>query len=357
MRKLDEDRNGSAKPERITIRTVAAHAGVSVAAVSKVLRNAYGVSDQLRRKVNRSIQELGYRPSRAARALRGRTFTIGVLVVDLSNPWLPNVIEGVNAELAPSNYRSMIGVGHSEAQLEISLIESMIDYKMDGLILIAPGLKPSVIGAFACQIPIVTIAYHAGAAAAFDTVNTDDRRGGQLAVEALLSRGYRDIAMLTYERRAGDKVLVMRQREAGYKSAMRTAGLSRKIRILSCARNPSVRAKQIHELLASPDRPSAVFCWSDLDAIPLLVAARSAGVRVPEDLAIVGFDNSPTAALTPIDLASIDQSAHKLGEIATRTLMSRINGRTAPLHLKIQPTLVPRGSLGAVDPCRRSARA
>ena len=349
MRKTDEHLNGSAKPERITIRTVAAYAGVSVAAVSKVLRNAYGVSDQLRQKVNQSIEELGFRPSRAGRALRGRTFTIGVLVVDLSNSWLPNVIDGVNAELAPSDYRSMIGVGHSEAQLEISLIESMIDYKMDGLILIAPGLAPSVIGAFARQIPIVTISYHAGAATAFDTVNTDDRRGGQLAVEALLSRGYRDIAMLNYERRAGDQVLAMRQREAGYKSAMRAAGLSRNTRILACARNPSFRAKQMHELLASPDRPEAVFCWSDLDAIPLLVAARSAGVRVPKDLAIIGFDNSPTASLAPIDLASIDQSAHELGEIATRTLMSRINGRTAPLHLETQPTLVPRGSLGTVD--------
>jgi LacI family transcriptional regulator len=346
---MNDSLNGSARSDRITIRTVAADAGVSVAAVSKVLRNAYGVSDDLRKRVNRSIETLGYRPSRAARGLRGQTFTIGVLVVDLSNSWLPSVIDGVNAVLAPSDYRSMIGVGHSEAQLETSLIESMIDYKMDGLILIAPGLAPSVIGAFARQIPIVTVSYHDNTATEFDTVNTDDRRGGELAVETLVSRGYRDIAMLTFEHRAGDKVLVRRQREAGYKKAMRAAGLTRKIRMVACARDGSIRARQIREMLASSDRPEALFCWSDLDAIPLLAEARSIGLRVPEDLAIIGFDNSPTARLAPINLASIDQSANELGETATRTLMSRINGRRSPLHLEIEPTLVLRGSLGTID--------
>src|SRR6516225_10343240 len=84
LTKMNDSLNGSARSDRITIRTVAADAGVSVAAVSKVLRNAYGVSDDLRKRVNRSIETLGYRPSRAARGLRGQTFTIGVLVVDLS---------------------------------------------------------------------------------------------------------------------------------------------------------------------------------------------------------------------------------------------------------------------------------
>jgi LacI family transcriptional regulator len=123
-----------------------------------------------------------------------------------------------------------------------------------------------------------------------------------LAVEALLSRGYREIAMLTYERRPGDEVLVMRQREAGYRRAMRAAGLRQKIRVIACARDRSVRAKQMREMPARSDRLDALFCWSDLDAITLLVEARSVGVRVPENLAIVGFDNSPTARLAPIDL-------------------------------------------------------
>ena len=130
---------------------------------------------------------------------------------------------------------------------------------------------------------------------------------------------------------------------------MRVAGLTRKIRVFACARDASARLRQIRDIAASSDRPEARFCWSDLDAIPLLAEARSAGVRVPEDLAIIGFDNSPTAQLAPNDLVSIDQSANKLGEIATQTLMSRIKGRTDPLHLEIDPTPVPRGSLGTVD--------
>ncbi|MGO7427172.1 LacI family DNA-binding transcriptional regulator, partial [Rhizobium ruizarguesonis] len=135
-----EEKQKPQRNDRVTIRTVATHAGVSVAAVSKVMRNAYGVSDALRARVTDAIEALAYRPSRAARGLRGRSFTIGVLLIDIRNPFLPEVIAGVNGVLAPSHYQAMIGVSDARVQLETSLIESLIDYKMDGLILVAPRL-------------------------------------------------------------------------------------------------------------------------------------------------------------------------------------------------------------------------
>lgn len=333
------------RAERVTIRTVAAHAGVSVAAVSKVMRNAYGVSEGLRAKVTGSIEELGYRPSRAARGLRGRTFTIGLLLIDIRNPFLPEVIDGVNAVLAPSHYQAMIGVGQARMQLETSLIESMIDYKMDGLILVAPRLPSEIIANFAAQIPIVAVGYHDLAAEAFDTINADDQRGAEIAVEALVECGYRDIEMLSQVVREGHRVSVVRQREIGYRRAMQRAGLGSAAPIIPIPTESPKREEAIRRLLTRPDRPRAIFCWSDLDAITVLTMAGEMGVRVPEDLAIVGYDNSSVAALGLVNLASIDQSGRELGQAAAHALLTRIEGRHQPEHILQAPSLVRRRSL------------
>ncbi|TCU07830.1 LacI family DNA-binding transcriptional regulator [Rhizobium sullae] len=340
-----KEKSKPAKRDRVTIRTVAAHAGVSVAAVSKVMRDAYGVSENLRAKVTGSIEELGYRPSRTARGLRGRTFTIGLLLIDIRNPFLPEVIDGVNGVLAPSHYQAMIGVSEARTQLETSLIESMIDYKMDGLILVAPRLPSEIIAKFATQVPIVAVGYHDPKAETFDTVNADDQQGAEIAVEALLECGYRDIEMLSLGAREGHKVSVVHQREIGYRRAMQRAGLGSLAPIFHIPVNSPKREQAMRSFLARSDRPRAIFCWSDLDAITLLSTASEMGVRIPEDLAMIGYDNSATAALSLVNLASIDQSGRELGEAATRALLSRIEGRSEPEHLLLMPSLVSRKSL------------
>lgn len=341
---MSETDESTATRERVTIRTVAAHAGVSVAAVSKVLRNAYGVSDALRGRVEASIDTLNYRPSRTARGLRGSTFTIGLLLVDIRNPFLPEVIDGVNGVLARSHYRAMIGVGEAKTQLETSLIESMIDYKMDGLIMVAPRLPSEIIARFAEQIPIVAVGYHDPTAENFDTVNCDDQQGAALAVQAFFERGYRRISMLTLGSREGHKVSVVRQREIGYRQAMEAAGLAAEINIHSIPFASPDREDRMRAFLSSSERPEAVFCWSDLDAVTLLNIASEMEIRIPQDLAVIGYDNSPPAALSLVNLASIDQSGRALGMLATETLLSRIKGRKAPLALVCPPSFIARGS-------------
>jgi LacI family transcriptional regulator len=332
----------NATKDRITIRDVAQDAGVSVAAVSKVLRNAYGVSDVLRTKVETSIEKLNYRPSTAARAMRGRTQTVGVLVIELSNPFLAGVIEEANATLAESGFKALIGIGRSTSPIEASMIESMIDNRMDGVLIIAPRISGKVLELYARQIPIVVIAHHEPHAETYDTVNSDDRRGAQLAVEAALQRGYPDIAMLAYELADSPLTVVAIQREKGYVEAMKAAGLEGRI-----IRLPSVgvdRRPAIDDFLAMGDRPRAVFVWSDLDAVPLINAARMNGIRVPEDLAIIGYDNSPMAAIPLVGLTSVDQNAAQLGKTAAEMLLGRIDGRQEARHLLIEPHVETRGS-------------
>lgn len=335
---------------RATIRTVAADAGVSVAAVSKVLRDAYGVSDALRAKVNASIERLGYRPSAAARGMRGRTYRVGILLIGITNPFLPEVIDGITETLRAASYHGMIGIGQSRTEIEASLIETMMDSHMDGLILIAPEMTSDVLSHYARQIPVVAIAQHDPAATAFDTVNSDDQMGAALAVEALIARGHSNIAMLMPDPSATQVHGVMHQREFGYRAAMRAAGLDDAVRVIVVPHRPPAQAAQsrdsvIRAVLGSPDRPSALFCWSDLVGVDVVNVARCMGLAIPGDLAVVGYDNSPVAALPLIGLASIDQGGRQLGTLAAQALLERINGRAEATHLTVPPHLVVRASL------------
>lgn len=331
--------------ERVTIRHVAKDAGVSVAAVSKVLRNAYGVSDQLRQKVEASIEKLSYRPSFAARGMRGRTYTIGILIVELTNPFLPAVIESVIGCVSENGYKALVGVGHSVDQIEASMIEAMIDNRMDGVILIAPRISGKFLETFAQQIPIVAIAHHEQQATTYDTVNSDDRKGARLAVEALLERGYRDVAMVGYDPHVAEATEVLRQREVGYMDAMKAAGLERQARIHRLPPPGEDRSVQIDKLLKASNRARAMFVWSDLDAIPLLSACQALNIRVPEDLAIVGYDNSPPGAIPLVGLSSVDQNPVEMGRVAANLLLSRIGGRKRTEHMLIEPDVVARRSI------------
>ena len=195
----------------------------------------------------------------------------------------------------------------------------MIDHNMDGLIMIAP-LLPDVIRRFAKAIPIVVIGYHLPDETSFDTVNADDVHGAELAVEDLARRGHSDIGMLSLADRFDAHVA--RQREAGYRQAMQAAGLTARTRVLRVPVDPNERRAALDAYLDAPDRPTAVFCWSDLTAIELLGAAQDKGLKVPEDISVVGFDNSRVAALPQIALTASTNLVQNSGLTPPRSFLS-----------------------------------
>lgn len=337
------DTTSTGTARKVTIRTVAEDAGVSVAAVSKVLRNAYGVSDALRLKVEQSIEKLGYRPSAAARGMRGQTYTLGVLLVDMANPFLPQVFDGIASVAEGAGYKVLMGVGKARMRLEAGMIEQMIDNRMDGLILVAAQISGKMLETYARQTPIAVIGHHEPAAQNFDTVNSDDRLGAERAVEALYARGYRDIGMVSLVSHRQDSADVSPQREAGFAAAIRRLGLGEP-RILKIDNFCADRTAALQAILDAPGRPRALFVWSDLDGIPLLNLARQMGLRVPQDLALIAYDNSPVAALPLIGLASMDQDGVRLGRLATEAILSRIGGRKVAEHRLIEPNLMARSS-------------
>jgi LacI family transcriptional regulator len=331
------------KSERVTIRTVAEDAGVSVAAVSKVLRDAYGVSEALRGKVQASMQKLGYRPHAAARGMRGQTYTLGVLLPDLRNPFFADIMAGVNAALERTQYQSLLGFGDSVALQEHALVEAMIDRQMDGLILIAPRLSGEELDRFAERLPLVVIARHPRSTMGYDTVNGDDQLGARLAVQHLADNGYRKITLFSLED-PGVSDAVTVAREIGYREAMKDLGLGRFVNVVQAEQNARDAQLSARHLLEQRYRPEALICWTDFVAFEVLSMAHELGLKVPGDLAMVGYDNNMFCDLAQNSLTSIDQSGQVLGLQAARLLIERIKGREQAEHFVVTPRLVARAS-------------
>jgi DNA-binding LacI/PurR family transcriptional regulator len=335
---------GRTKNARVTIRTVAEDAGVSVAAVSKVLRDAYGVSAALRAKVQASMLKLGYRPHAAARGMRGQTYTLGVLLPDLRNPFFADIMAGIDEALVRTQYQPLLGVGQSATTTEHAVIDAMIDRQMDGLLLIAPRLPSEDLVKIARSVPTSVIGIHLADASEFDTVNNDDQLGGALVVRHLHEGGYRNIAYFSLDMPPPAEGVTVNLRESGYRATMRELGLSKHIRVVVAPQTPREIQVAARHLLQSRSRPEALFCWTDFVALEVLSVARELGLAVPGDLAVVGYDNTSYCDLAQNALTSIDQSGQVLGLQSARLLIERIKGRSAAEHFVVTPRLVGRAS-------------
>ncbi|MHA6691877.1 LacI family DNA-binding transcriptional regulator [Devosia sp. A449] len=341
------------KPARVTIREVAADAGVSVAAVSKVLRDAYGVSDAMQSKVRASIAKLGYRPHSAARGMRGQTYTIGILMADIKNPFFPEIIDGIDDGLAGTQYVPLIGIGRGSTSVETTIVQAMVDRQIDGLIMIGQRLHAAEVEAIAREVPVAVIGHHQPDATTFDSANNDDMRGGALVAEYLLAQGYQRPTMITLGRtdlQLG-RADVSRMREEGFANALRHAGFSESdIHIIPAADGFDDVTATVRALLEGPEPPDALFGWADYYALEVLSAVRALGLRVPEDIGVIGYDNSAPCAFTQNSLTSIDQSGRLLGLQATRLLIERIKGRSEAEHFVVTPRVIARSSSARRQP-------
>jgi DNA-binding LacI/PurR family transcriptional regulator len=328
----------------VTIHTVAEDAGVSVSAVSKVLRDAYGVSEALRAKVRASIERLGYRPHTAARGMRGQTYTLGLIIPDLHNPFFADIHAGIDTALERTQYQLLLGVCESDPGTETALIEAMVDRRMDGLILIGSRIGDAPLAEVASRIPTVVIAIHPEAETNYDTVNNDDRLGATLVVQHLVAAGYKHISFLSQQISVNEQAMVTMQRESGYRATMKAAGLSKNIQVTYAGQKSRETQTVARHMLEQRIRPDAIFCWTDFIALEVLSVARDLGLSVPGDLAVVGYDNTSYCDLAQNALTSIDQSGQVLGLQAARLLIERIGGREKPEHFVVTPRLVARAS-------------
>jgi LacI family transcriptional regulator len=330
---------------RITIADVARHAGVSTAAVSKVLRNAYGVSADMNERVQSAIAELGYRPHAAARGMRGRSFTIGLLLDTMRNPFFAEIFEGASEAVASTGFQVLVGSTSLSPRQQSKLAEAMIDRAMDGLILVAPSMTRAEVIAIARTIPVVVVGHH-DIASEYDTVVDDDIAGAALVVDHLVSLGHRRIAHTSSTARGRWAKPPERVRGDGYVQAMRRHGLAGEVLIATTKYSEEGGYQAGLQLLGrpAPDRPTAIFAGADIAAMGVLRAAAELGLRIPEDLSLAGYDNTTVASIAPVNLTSVDQSGHDMGRTAARLLCERMDGRSRSVLASSAPQLIVRGT-------------
>jgi LacI family transcriptional regulator len=328
-------------PRRVTIVDVAKHAQVSTTAVSKVLRNAYGTSPAMQAKVREAIAELGYRPRAAARGMRGQTYTIGVLLPDIRNPFFPEILDGLTDHLRDTDYHVLLGTS-ANGDAEAGTIDAMIDRGMDGMVLVAPVSPRSRLEHVANTVPTVVIGRH-GHSATYDTVTDDDHAGAALIVNHLAGLGHHHIAHIDHHETNPVRLAEMPNaiRAAGYRQAMTDRGLEPDVVATSYTQEGGYVGTQ--QLLARAQRPTAIFAGADIVAMGVLAALTEAGLTVPDEISVAGYDNTGFAAIGPISLTSVDQAGHQIGANAGRLLLERIADRHKPsAQIKLSPTLVVR---------------
>jgi LacI family transcriptional regulator len=337
------------EPTRLpTIVDVARLAGVSKSTVSNVIRDAACVAPAMRARVSNAVVALNYRPNVLARQLvQQRTKIFGAVAGDLANPFHAEMAKQIEQHAAARGYRVMFVNTHADEVDEASL-EQLLEYRVAGILFLAnAGMSERARLLVSGKLPVVFVTCSADWG---DVVSGDDHRGAEVATRHLISLGHRRIAYFA------DPIVedaADRARRAGYRAVMEEADLQPNV--YRWLRSPPGLLRNNREvspesLLLGERRVTAIFSSNDLGAIEILDCADRLGIRIPEDLSVVGFDDILLARLARINLTTVVQPQHALAELAIDTLAARIAGnlptaqvrRTVELHLVVRGSTAPR---------------
>lgn len=323
-----------------TIRTVAAHAGVSKSLVSLVLRGSSSVSEEKRTAVENAIRELGYRPNLSARSLtQRRTDIVGVLLNDLRNPWFVDCLEGMNSVLQQHDLKMFLADGRLDRSSDESFVESFMDLRLDGLVLVGTREPTAALAQAAESMPTVVVASRDLEFPGVDIVANDDELGTRLAVDHLVGLGHERIAHIAGIGAVADI------RAASYRDAMASHGLSRQVRVQQCDMTEDDGHRAAGRLLDASATPTAVYAVNDIVAIGTMTACQERAISVPQDISVVGYDNTFIAQLRHVWLTSVDNATVELGRRAATALVERIADPLASASLElVPPALHIRGS-------------
>ena len=328
----------SSKP---TIRDVALRAGVSKSLVSLALSGSPKVSARSQKRIEQAVADLGYRPNAAARSLsERRSKTIGVLILDLHNPVFAEILDGVQSEVRQFGFKTMLVTGGDNPTLEQEEIEKLLELQVEGLILISHRLPREVFAQVSSEVPIVVVTRDDFTGPGIDTVRNDDVAGASLAVDHLVSLGHRRIVCLS----GGDNP-VSHLRAQGYKDAMTAHALADLIHVVPGGLTDSGGYKAAQ---ASLDlNPTALVVANDIAAIGAIAAVENAGLRVPEDISVIGYDGIRLGALRRVNLTTIAQPLEQLGRRAAERILGRLADPSGPAHRDLLASeLVVRGTSG-----------
>ncbi|WP_300344139.1 LacI family DNA-binding transcriptional regulator [Nesterenkonia sp.] len=326
-----------------TIHDVAKAAGVSKSAVSLAIRNQRGVSEATREHILQVAQQLGYRSNVWARSLvQGRTGLVGILLQDLGNSYHRDVTAGVEDAAAELDLRLVIGHGRRDAARLQAELDSLLALGVEGVVIVSSWVPPQYLERVGRRVPLVVVGRLPGQVPGVDSVANRDELGARQAVEHLVELGHTRIAHLTGSARPA--------------AMHRRAAFCEMMRSLLPGVDPQVEGPEqleaairylVFQVQQETSGPTAVFTQNDRVAADLVGACLDAGVRLPEQLSIVGYDNSSLCRMLRPQLTSVDQPRAQMGRMALDMLAERIGGRTEDRHVTVAPELVVRSSTAA----------
>jgi LacI family transcriptional regulator len=335
----------------VTIRDVARLAGVSSMTVSRVINDSGSVSRETRGRVEEAIADLGYVPSRLARGLSGRrTGTLAVIVPDVANPFFTLIVRGVEDVARRAGYRVILCDTRADLTVEREVIEEMIAHRVEGIVIapVSARSRDDLRRLARFGIPFVLVDRTVPGVDA-DAVLGESSEGAQRLVEHLVSLGHRRIGMIV----ESDEVSTARDRRAGYEAALDAAGIARDPALVVQATVDSDGGLDgMRRLLELAERPSAVFAVNNLVAVGAIEAVRAAGLEVPDDVALVCFEDIEFASRLYPFLTVMEQPAETFGTLSTQLLLERIGRRATDRSrvVRLPAEFIVRASCGASLP-------
>ncbi|MBI5303586.1 MAG: LacI family DNA-binding transcriptional regulator [Chloroflexi bacterium] len=329
---------------RVSIKDIAKSAGVSHSTVSRALADSPLIAERTRARIHRIAQKRGYAPNAIARGLvTQQTRAIGVVVTSIADPFIADVVRGIERVALEQEYRVFLGTSHDEPTREVSLVKALREWRVDGVIVASSRMggqyQPLLeeIGA-----PIVLINnQNAEGGHAIHSIAVDDMLGGELATQHLIARGHRVIAYLG----GPPDRLSHRERLKGYRRALTRAKIAFDPALTLTGTGRVESGEQVTRLLDL--KPTAIFCYNDMTALGALRALKRAGVAVPREVSLVGYDDIALAAYTDPPLTTICQPKDELGGKAMQMLMQLLSG--APVeNIKLAVELIVRESTRAI---------
>ena len=326
---------------------VATKAGVSRTLVSFILDGKPGASEVTKQRVLAIAEEIGYQPDTAARLLaRGRSRTLGVLM-DVRQLFEAELVTGIYPAAEGHGYDVLLSANLPDRRESVP-IEALLSHRCGGLILLGPVSDAAYLRELAERVPVVVVGRRLRAHPGLATVRTDDAKGIRLAVNYLVDLGHRDIHHVD----GGDDPGSADRRRA-YRAAMRSHGLSARAHVISGAHNEAAGTDAARAMLAEKRLPTAVLAGNDRCALGLLDVFTRAGVDVPGELSLIGYDDSHLSDNPRIDLTTVHQDAGALAQHAVRLAIAMLEGNDGSVgDVVLEPTLVVRGT--TASPGQRS---
>lgn len=317
---------------KITILDIAEKANVSPSTVSRVLRNSAGVAQEKRDAVMRAVAEMDYRPNIFAQSLAsGQSMTIGVLTQNFGSPFYDGILQGVLLGLEDTDYWPLFADGRWQPAIEQQALELLLDRRVDGIIIVGGQVAEEKLQKIAAQTPLIVVARELKTMPEH-CLYVDNFQAGYRATKYLLDMGHRDIAHITspvvYQKTVDD----IFQRYQGYQQALRDVGLVPDPRLVVEGTLQQQSGVLAVEMLLSRGRPfSAIFAANDQMVFGARLALFRRGIRVPEDVSLVGFDDEASAAYMVPPLTTVRQPSIQMGQIAASAILEQINGKLPSL--------------------------